>query len=266
MSEAVQTSEGWYALHDIRRFKWAEWKALPDGEREEIAAGAVSFFRDCEAVADAPQGNSALYSLLGHKGDLMILHLRPTLDQLLSLQLAFSQTRLADFTERAYSYVSVTELSSYGASSSKGKESGEPDPKREAFIARRLRPEIPGFPYVSFYPMSKKRGESENWYTLPLEERRRLIAGHGMIGRSYHGRVQQMITGSMGYDDWEWGVTLYATDPLPIKKIVQEMRFDDASSKYGLFGPFFLGIRLPVAELSRYTAGEWTGPQEAGKE
>lgn len=170
----------------------------------------------------------------------MLLHLRPTMDALLALDAGLSSTGLGAVTRRKYSFVSVAELGQYTTEPS----SGEPDPKRQAFIERRLKPAIPNVRYVSFYPMNKRRGEQHNWYTLELDVRRDLMYGHGAIGRAYRGQVQQMISGSMGFDDWEWGVTLFAADPLPIKKIVQEMRYDEASSIYGEFGPFYFGLRI----------------------
>lgn len=251
MSEAHRTLEGWYALHDVRSIDWGAWKQLSPKEQEEAVAEAAAFFGRAASVSDAPEGSSGVYALLGHKGDLLILHLRPTVDDLLGLELEFSQTALAAVTERTYSYVSVTELGQY--TSPEGEK--ERTPQEEAFIARRLKPAIPDSPYISFYPMSKKREGADNWYSLSVDERRKLMYGHGVIGRAYRGEVQQMITGSMGFDDWEWGVTLYAVDALPIKKIVQEMRFDEASAKYGLFGPFYFGVRFDADALGDLMAG-----------
>ncbi len=250
MSEAHRTLEGWYALHDVRSIDWRAWKAFAPKEQEEAVAEAEAFFRRAASVDDAPEGSSGVYALLGHKGDLMILHLRPKMDDLLRLEVEFAQTALAQVTKRTYSYVSVTELGQYTSEEEKAR-----TPQEEAFIARRLKPVIPDMPYVSFYPMSKKRDGDDNWYSLPMEERRTLMYAHGAIGRAYRGEVQQMITGSMGYDDWEWGVTLYAVDALPIKKIVQEMRFDEASARYGLFGSFYFGLRIEPETLSDMMAG-----------
>ena len=118
----------------------------------------------------------------------------------------------------------------------------------------RLYPKIPDSRYLCFYPMDRKRGEGKNWYTLPIEERQRQMEEHGMVGRRYAGKVQQIITGSIGFDDWEWGVDLFAPDPLVFKKLIYEMRFDEVSAVYALFGQFFVGVRLPVPKL-----GEWLG-------
>ena len=117
-------------------------------------------------------------------------------------------------------------------------------------VQRRLYPPLPGdMPYVCFYPMSKRREADANWYTLPLSERSQLMHAHGQVGRGYAGRVQQIITGSIGLDDWEWGVTLFAREPLEFKKLVTDMRFDRASAVYAEFGEFFVG-RLALG-------GEW---------
>ena len=124
---------------------------------------------------------------------------------------------------------------------------------KQPFIQKRLYPAIPDaaeMPYVCFYPMNKRRGETVNWYAAGMEERRQMMRDHATTGRKYHGRVQQMITGSTGLDDWEWGVTLFAGEALDIKKLIYEMRFDEVSAKYADFGEFYVGIRVPDGELA----------------
>jgi chlorite dismutase len=109
-------------------------------------------------------------------------------------------------------------------------------------IKRRLYPQpSPDMPYVCFYPMSKRREPGQNWYALPLDERSRLMQAHGLTGRKYAGRIQQVITGAIGLDAWEWGVTLFARDPLDFKRLVTEMRFDEVSARYAEFGDFYVG-------------------------
>jgi peroxiredoxin len=248
MAEVPGTLEGWYALHDFRRIDWTRWKELPSREQTAILQEASAFFQSAEQAADAPEGSSALYNIIGHKADLLMLHLRPDPAQLAALERAFARTRLADYTVRTYSYFSVTELSLYEASARGGSE----DPAalmQNPMVLKRLKPAIPDLPYVCFYPMNKRRGETVNWYTADMEERRRLMREHGATGRKYAERVVQMITGSTGLDDWEWGVTLFATDALSIKKLVYEMRFDEVSAKYAEFGPFQVGIRVSPARL-----------------
>jgi chlorite dismutase len=244
--EVPQTLEGWYVLHDFRLIDWPRWKALSEGERASAIGEAAEFLQSAEAHGDAPEGSSALYSIVGHKADLLFLHLRSTPDELNALERAFARTRLADYTTRPYSYVSVTELSLYEAQARGAIE----NPMEVPFVRARLKFEIPHDKrYITFYPMNKRRGEHQNWYTASMEERRAMMRSHGTIGHKYFGVVQQMITGSFGFDDWEWGVTLFAEDPMPFKKLVYEMRFDEVSAKYAEFGPFLLGSRVKAEEL-----------------
>jgi len=252
MPEVPETLEGWYALHDFRLIDWPRWNALPADERAAALTEAAEFFRNAEAVTDAPEGDSSLYSILGHKADLMFLHLRSTPDELNALENAFARTRLADFTTRPYSYVSVTELGLYEAQARGVIE----NPMEVPFVRARLKCHPPADkPYMVFYPMNKRRGEHENWYMLPMDERRGMMRSHGTIGHKYFGIVQQMITGSVGFDDWEWGVTLYAADPLQFKKLVYEMRFDEVSARFAEFGPFLMGKRLQPDELAKLLNG-----------
>jgi peroxiredoxin len=203
---------------------------------------------------------SAAFSLLGHKGDLMLVHFRPSFDELGDVQSALTRLRLWDYLEESSSYLSVVELGLY---ESTGKEyatlaeSGlEPHtPPWNAAIAAtldrqraamhpRLFPEMPAAKYLCFYPMDRRRGEHRNWYQVSFEDRQRMMQDHGAIGRRYAGTVKQIITGSIGFDDWEWGVDLFADDPLVFKRLIYEMRFDEVSAIYALFGTFFVGRRL----------------------
>ncbi len=243
MARAPETLEGWYAFHDVRELDWEQWKRLSESQRKTVAAEFGAALRRWETVKDADEGASALYSVLGHKGDLMLLHLRPSLDNLFQLEREFELTRLADFTSQVDSYVSVTELSLYNAAARGSGDDGS-DPLESPYVRRRLKPEIPDTEYVSFYPMDKRRGETYNWYALDFEARQQQLAQHGQTGRKYAGRVTQLITGSVGLDDWEWGVTLFADDPLVFKKLVYEMRFDEVSARYGEFGSFTVGKRI----------------------
>jgi chlorite dismutase len=119
------------------------------------------------------------------------------------------------------------------------------------YIQGRLYPKIPDHSeYVCFYPMSKRRDGEDNWYMLDGEARAELMRAHGRTGRNYAGKVSQIVTGSAGLDDWEWGVTLFSDDPLQFKKLVYEMRFDEVSARYADFGPFYVGKRLSPDELA----------------
>lgn len=253
MGYAPETLEGWYALHDIRRIDWTAWKELPAARRESAVAEAATFFAAAERVEDAAEGSSALYSVLGHKGDLLILHFRPTLDALHALEQRLARLALARYLIPASSFVSVVELSQHGAAAREDG-GGTPAPEVQAYLERRLKPAVPGMKYVCFYPMNKRRGEHVNWFTLAAAERAELMKAHGSTGRKYAGKVVQVITGAMGLDDWEWGVTLFADDPLQFKKLVYEMRFDEVSAKYAEFGSFFVGKRLEASALPPYLA------------
>jgi chlorite dismutase len=205
----------------------------------------------------------------------MLLHFRPTLEEINRAEISIAKFKLADFLEPASSYLSMVELGLYEASvhlyeslREKGARPGSPEWSRamEAELARqrqsaapRLAPDIPSRRYLCFYPMDKRRGEAKNWYGLPLKERQRMMRDHGMIGRRYAGQVVQIISGSIGLDDWEWGVDLFADDPAVFKRLVYEMRFDEASAVYGLFGSFYVGIRLTAADLGKLLEGQQPG-------
>src|ERR1035438_1944805 len=257
------TVEGASVLHQMMRFRRAAWRALPAGERAGILEEAAAALGAMERPSDGRQ--SALYSLLGHKGDLMLVHFRRGFEELNRAQLEIARLRLSDFLEPAASYLCVVELGLYestskvyGALAARGVEphTEEWNQEIESVLARqrqamapRLWPEIPAAKYICFYPMDRRRGESANWYRESMASRQRLTHEHGMIGRRYAGEVRQIITGSIGFDDWEWGVDLFAEDPLVFKKLIYEMRFDEVSAVYALFGTFYVGLRVPAAEL-----------------
>ena len=165
----------------------------------------------------------------------MLMTLRPTIDELQELEAEFNKLTIADYTIPTYSYVSVVELSNYLAGES------DEDPYQNPYVRGRLYPELPRNQYICFYPMDKKREGEDNWYMLSMDKRKELMRSHGMIGRGYAGKVKQIISGSVGFDDFEWGVTLFSDDVLQFKKLVYEMRFDEVSARYGVFGSFFIG-------------------------
>jgi len=271
-SPAPLTLEGSYALHQFFRFDWKAWRSCAEGEREAIAAEAVAALQRLErAGPDAPV-RTALFSQLGHKGDLALIHFRDSLEALNQVELDLAQTRLYDFLYLRHSYVSVVELGLYESSrktwesaASKGLEPNSPEFQAEvaaslerasSAMAPRLFPAVPEAKYLCFYPMNRKRGESINWYTVPFAERQRMMHEHGLIGRRYGDVVKQIISGSIGMDDWEWAVDLFADDPVVFKKLIYEMRFDEVSAVYALFGQFFISVRLPVKKLGDWLCGE----------
>jgi chlorite dismutase len=263
------TLDGYATLHQMMRFRWSAWRALAAGDRRDIAAEASALLGPMETKSG---GQSAVFSLLGHKGDLMFVHFREGFDQLNQAELDLGRLRLSDFIEPTTSYLSVIELGLYESSLKTYRSLAERgiEPHSEEWnkaiaetIARqkeamkpRLYPEIPPNRYLCFYPMNRLRGEDKNWYTLPMEERQRQMNEHGMVGRRYAGEVKQIITGSIGFDDWEWGVDLFADDPLVFKKLIYEMRFDHVSAVYALFGSFFVGLRCPANQLHELLEGK----------
>ncbi|PWA08015.1 heme-dependent peroxidase [Pueribacillus theae] len=253
MSEAVQTNEaaqtldGWYCLHDFRRMDWPSWKLLSSDEREKAISEFLGFLEKWDVVKHNREGDYALYSIVGQKADFMMMLLRPTMQELNEIENAFNKTTFADYTIPTYSYVSVVELSNYMPQK-------DVDPETDPYIQSRLKPELPQWDHVCFYPMDKRRENDSNWYMLSMEERRKLMYSHGMIGRKYSGKVKQIISGSVGFDNWEWGVTLFAHDVLQFKKIIYEMRFDEASARYAEFGEFFVGNILKKENLAKFLA------------
>ncbi len=248
MSEAVKTLEGWYSLHDFRTIDWTAWKAASEAEQKQALDELLSLIADWKGVEEQKQGSSAIYSIVGQKADLVFMHLRPTLQELNALETAFNKTLFAEFTLPAYSYVSVVELSNYV-------EQPGVDPDTDPYIQSRLKPILPGKQHICFYPMNKRRQGNDNWYMLPVDERREMMRSHGLIGRKYAEQVKQIITGSIGLDDWEWGVTLFADDPIHFKKIVTEMRFDEVSARFGEFGSFYVGNLLAPENIPALLQG-----------
>lgn len=261
---APHTLEGFSVLHQFFRLRRDRLKACAATARTMIIQEAAAAMG---AMARREDGDSAFFTQLGHKGDLIAIHFRRSFDELAAVESALAKLGLSEFIEQAHSYLSVVEIGLYEATVKLHRElmaqGVEPDsPQWRAAAAAellvqgeklgaRLWAKIPDRRYVCFYPMNKRRQGADNWYSLPLAERQRLMHEHGLIGRRYAGRVNQVISGSIGFDDWEWGVDLFADDPLVFKHLVYEMRFDESSARYAEFGPFFVGIRLDPADLGR---------------
>jgi len=267
------TIEGYSVLHQMMRIRWTAWRQLRAGLKREIVHEAAALLSGMEQMSSSGSGGqSALFSLLGHKGDLMLVHFRSSFDELNRAEMQIAQLRLSDYLEPASSYLSVIELGLYESSVKTYRELAEQglEPhsdewkqaikeilKRQTEAMRpRLFPEIPKAKYVCFYPMDRRRGEDKNWYTLPIEERARQMHEHGLVGRRYAGEVKQIITGSIGFEDWEWGVDLFADDPLVFKKLIYEMRFDEVSAVYAQFGTFYVGVRCSWCNLGKLLNGE----------
>lgn len=220
--EPVVPSTGWGVLHLF-------CKPGPAADAEAVVS----------AVKAAEDGDHQVvtFAVLGHRADIGFLALGPDLWRLRAFQTALSAAGLVV----ADSYVSLTEVSEYAK--------GMP----AELLNPRLYPKLPpaGMPAICFYPMSKRRGPGQNWYSLPFEDRQRLMFDHGTSGRAFKGRVLQLVTGSTGIDDWEWGVTLFGAHPDDLKEVVHTMRFDEASAVYAEFGPFTTGLIAGVEEVLR---------------
>ncbi|MBI3683157.1 MAG: heme-dependent peroxidase [Acidobacteria bacterium] len=265
------TLEGAAILHQMMRVKWSRWRELSAAAQSEVASEAAHRLGDGTC--------SAAYALLGHKADLMLVHFRRDFEELAQAQMGISRLALSDYLEPASSYLSVIELGLYESTSKTYQALAEKgvEPHSEAWdagieevlrrqreaMAPRLVPAIPPTRYLCFYPMDRKRGEQKNWYTQPMDERARMMHEHGLVGRRYAGKVRQIISGSIGLDDWEWGVDLFADDPLVFKKLIYEMRFDEVSAVYALFGSFFVGLRFAAQDLDEFFSGRiplWKPP------
>jgi chlorite dismutase len=266
-----ETLEGWWILHRMFAFDRRTWDALPEKRRNKYAGHAADLVDHLKGKDD---GDIGLTQIVGHKGDLMTTHYARTFEGLAYAQTLVDKLELREFLTPMGSYVSVLELGLYDATakahaelSSRGLSQGSPEWIAEfdelirkqvenPYVGPRLFAKIPARRYQCFYPMSKRRGEVQNWYILGYEARAKMMSEHGVVGRSYHGRVTQVISGSIGFDDFERGVDLYADDPLVFKKLVYEMRFDEASARYGDFGTFWAGLQFSPDELARFLDGD----------
>jgi len=263
--EIPQTKEGWYVLHDCYVVDWPRWRACHAGmDMVEEAAAWLARQQQVE------RGDTALYSVVGQKADLIFLHYRESVAALDQVELSFRRLRIHDFLKPSYSFLSVIELGLYEvtagarrALAGRGLQPGAPgwDEAFQAEVARltadldgRLFRKIPSQSHLCFYPMSKRRGEGRNWYALSADERRELMRGHGQVGAKYREQVTQVVSGAIGLDDWEWGVSLHADDPMVFKKLVTEMRYDPASAWFAEFGPFFVGVRHQPGDLTELLA------------
>jgi peroxiredoxin len=253
-----ETTEGWYVLHQVLAYDRPLLRGLLSSQQVDVRAEASAALD--AVVSPNVDGWSAIVPLIGSRADVMLVHFRASLDDIGVAQRSVATLTLFDAMKPAYSFLSVTEAGLYHASAQLAAEAAERGGKvgdeehRAAMdervekerasqhVQRRLFPRQPDdMPWVCFYPMSKRRAVGQNWYALPLDERSRLMMAHGKTGRTYAGKVSQVISGAIGLDAWEWGVTLFAGDPLEFKKIVTDMRFDEVSAQYAEFGDFYVG-------------------------
>ncbi|MFQ5679733.1 MAG: hydrogen peroxide-dependent heme synthase [Gemmatimonadota bacterium] len=267
---APATLEGWYLLHQLFRLDWPRVKTVPPETAARMGEEFSALFSGPRE--EAKDGWSGAYRLVGGGADFLLMHFREDLEALVRAERRIQASELGDYLQLTADYLSVVELGLYSVSTDVAerlaREGRAEDPEAWAaelgkaleeqreipYVQRRLRPVQPeGMPYVSFYPMNKRREAGRNWYTLPLEERAELMHDHGSVGRRYAGRISQVISGSVGLDDWEWAVTLFGEDPLAFKEVVTEMRYDRASAEYAEFGDFYVGVRM--------RPDEWKDPE-----
>lgn len=270
MQFAPDEASGWCTLHQMYSVDWVALNALAKQEKNDVIAGFSELLSQHESHTGS--GQSAAFHLLGHKGPLCLLHFRPSFDLCAQFELSLSQLPISKYIKITHSYTSIVELGMYHISkkvvealTEKGIKPYSPEwiaeheqrvaPHREP-LHERCFTEIPSSRYFCFYPMNKRRGDKYNWYVEPIANRAEWMMGHGMTGRRYAGKVKQIIGGSIGLDDWEWGVDLFSDDPMHIKRLVYDMRFDEATSMFGEFGYFYFGIRLMGSELSEYFDGK----------
>src|ERR1051326_7231726 len=249
--------EGWHCLHLFYRIEHGQWQLL---SREEQTAAKTNLTRLAQEIRTIDSTQLLTLSMVTPKADLGFMLITPDLQTANKIDKELSLSLSPDVLTPVYSYLSLTEESEYITTEDEDARGQDEETRRDAarleqalatfrdrmkhYRQERVYPTLPDWPVVCFYNMNKRRGEERNWYALSYEERKRLMKGHAAVGREYAGKVKQLITGSTGLDDAEWGVTLFARDTFQIKSIVYKMRFDPVSAEYADFGEFFIGIQL----------------------
>jgi len=259
----VKLDRGIHVMHLFYSINRARWAELPAGEPAQTLQRIEAL-----AAKNNQPSNPRLrsYAVVGAKADIAFILYGAELGVVAQMHRDLETCFPAGTLIREYSYFSVTELTEYMATdddnramlaAEKLEPGSEAYEKRWAELAKRkaeyehyrLYPELPDWEVMGFYPMSKRRQGGDNWYSLDVAARKKLMGGHARVGRKYAGRISQLITGSTGLDDWEWGVTLMAHQPDALKEIVYEMRFDEVSARYGEFGTFYISMRAAPVEL-----------------
>ncbi|MEE8583490.1 MAG: hydrogen peroxide-dependent heme synthase [Acidobacteriota bacterium] len=258
MTQPIHSEEGWFVLHVFYTIDRQRWSRSPEDEKEATQKAFEEILRNFTRPENC---QAHCYSVWGHKADLALLLVDPDLDRLNQAENDVLACFPDGVLQPTYSFVSMSEISEYMSQEKDhdkmlrkqglSPDSQEYQQKMETFrqrmrhyINERLHPQLPEHRVMCFYPMNKKRGETVNWYHLDFDKRKAHMAGHMITGRKYAGKVQQLVTGSMGLDAWEWGVTLFSNDPFYLKKIVYEMRYDEVSAVYAEFGDFIVGLHM----------------------
>lgn len=259
--------EGWHVMHLFYHIDHAQWSLYSEEEKRQSKVELTELVQEIRATPDT---HLLVFSVATPKADIGFMLLTPDLQTANRYEKKLTLSLGPEILTPAYSYLSQTESSEYTTTreqyaeetlkGEKGLTEGTPefeaaltefDERMAHYLKHRLYPVLPDWPVICFYPMSKRRSGADNWYSLDFETRKKLMAGHARTGRAYAGRILQLITGSTGLDEHEWGVTLLAKDTIDVKSIVYEMRFDEVSARYGEFGDFYIGMQLPLDELFR---------------
>jgi peroxiredoxin len=259
--------EGWHVMHLFYHVDHAQWSLYSDEEKRQAKTRLTELVQE---IRSNPDTHLLIFSIATPKADLGFMLLTPDLQVANSYEKQLTLSLGAGTLSPAYSYLSMTESSEYTTTGAqyaeetligeKGLTEGsdefvagmkEFDDRMAHYLKHRLYPVLPDWPVICFYPMAKRRNGGDNWYSLDFEARKKLMAGHARVGRTYSGRILQLITGSTGLDEYEWGVTLLAKDTIDVRHIVYEMRFDEVTARYGEFGDFYIGMQLPLDVLFR---------------
>ncbi len=259
--------EGWHVMHLFYHVDHAQWSLYSDDEQRQAKTRLTELVQEIRANPDT---HLLIFSIATPKADLGFMLLTPDLQIANTYEKQLSLSLGQEILSPVYSYLSQTEGSEYTTTreqyaaetlvAEQALTQGTPeyetalkefDERMANYLKHRLYPVLPDWPVICFYPMSKRRNGPDNWYSLSYDSRRKLMAGHAKVGRTYSGRILQLITGSTGLDEYEWGVTLLAKDTIDIKSIVYEMRFDEVTARYGEFGDFYIGMQLPLDVLFR---------------
>ncbi|MFM2297664.1 MAG: hypothetical protein RL117_1371 [Verrucomicrobiota bacterium] len=259
--------QGWHVMHLFYQIDHAQWQCLSQEEQRSAKTRLTELVQE---IRSTPDTHLLTFAVATPKADLGFMLLTPDLQVANAFEKRLTLSLGPEILNACYSYLSQTEGSEYTTTSEqyaeetlvgeKGLKAGSPEfdaamkefeDRMAHYLQHRLYPVLPDWPVICFYPMSKRRSGNDNWYSLDFATRRELMAGHARVGRTYAGRILQLITGSTGLDEHEWGVTLLAKDTMDIKAIVYEMRFDEVSARYGEFGDFYIGMQLPLDELFR---------------
>lgn len=260
----LQPKEGWHVLHLFYRVEYGQWQLLTPEEKLAAKTNLSALVQEARSL---PSTQLLTFGIVSPKADIGFMLLTEDLHTANGLEKKLTLSLGVEVLNPVFSFYSITERSEYTTDeneyaasliSEKGLVPGSAEFEQanaefrlrlKKYLQDRLYPNLPDWPVFCFYPMTKRRNAGQNWYVLPFAKRKELMLGHGRIGRQYSGRIRQLITGSTGLDDAEWGVTLFAHDVFEIKSIVYEMRFDEVSAQYADFGEFFIGLQLPLDEL-----------------